>query len=159
VVYSPPSGTVFQPGTTNVVDVTALDSAGNPRQCQFRVIINKSYGYCVPFPPWMLVDSDGDGVPDWQELAVGTDPNDPQSVFRVSAIKIEGNDVRVWWPALGGLKYQLEGCSLSSLNPSNYVPVAPVLEAVGPFLHTTNTVDLGGATNKPARFYRVRLVP
>ena len=39
----------------------------------------------------------------------------------------------------------------SDLSPASTIP--------GTSLSTTNYLDLGGATNTPSRFYRVRLVP
>ncbi len=52
VVCTPPSGTVFQPGTTTIVTCMASDQCGHRVECSFKVEITCR---CVP-PPADLVD-------------------------------------------------------------------------------------------------------
>jgi hypothetical protein len=81
--------------------------------------------------------------------------------FRVTSINLEGSNVRVTWQTLGGETNILQatnGGPGGSYN-TNFVDLPPqiIVAAVG--LTTTNSIDVGGATNRPARYYRVRLVP
>jgi len=81
--------------------------------------------------------------------------------FRVTAITREGSNVRVTWQTLGGETNVLQatnGGPGGSYN-TNFVDLAPQIIVSGVGLTTTNALDVGGATNKPARYYRVRLVP
>ena len=43
-----------------------------------------------------------------------------------------------------------------SYNINNFTPIFAVTNTLG---SVTNYLDVGGATNTPARYYRVRLVP
>jgi hypothetical protein len=80
---------------------------------------------------------------------VFADTND----FRVTAIGIEGNDVRVTWQGTGPSNFVLQ---VSSTVTGTWSGINAVFVA-SPTLTTTNLVDPGGATNFPARFYRLRL--
>jgi hypothetical protein len=42
---------------------------------------------------------------------------------------------------------------------ANFIDISDLIIVPGSDEVTTNYVDVGGATNKPSRFYRVRLVP
>jgi hypothetical protein len=81
---------------------------------------------------------------------VFADTND----FRVTAIAIEGNDVRVTWQCTGPSNFVLQ---VSSTVTGTWSGINAVF-VTSPTLTTTNLVDPGGATNLPARFYRVRIL-
>jgi hypothetical protein len=103
-------------------------------------------------------DSDGDGLTDLQEYLAGTNPTNSASFFGVTAITPAGNDLRVTWMTGLGKTNALErspGAADGSYS-NNFTGIFTVTNTVGT---TTNYTDIGGATNKPARFYRVRLVP
>jgi hypothetical protein len=76
------------------------------------------------------------------------------SDFRVTAIAREGNDVRVTWQCTGPSNFVLEVSSTltGTWDTVNSAFVSPST------LTTTNLVDPNGATNSPARFYRVRIL-
>jgi hypothetical protein len=42
---------------------------------------------------------------------------------------------------------------------TSYVNLSTQIVVVGCGITSTNYLDVGGATNRPARYYRVRLVP
>ena len=55
------------------------------------------------------VDSDGDGLTDAQEIALGTDPGDPASVFGITesaALPITGK-FRITWPSRSNILYRI----------------------------------------------------
>jgi hypothetical protein len=73
--------------------------------------------------------------------------------FRVTAIAVEGNDVRVTWQCVCSNTYRLQ----SSANVTGtWNNVGSSISLTSPTLITTNLVEFGGATNSPARFYHIK---
>ncbi len=54
------------------------------------------------------LDSDGDGYTNQQEYLAATDPLDGKDVPEVSKLKVEGEDIGVWFPSSPGKHYRLE---------------------------------------------------
>ena len=58
------------------------------------------------------VDSDGDGMSDVDEAFIGSDPDDPDSVFTLSIENSGSNTVSISWPVFtNGLSYALWSCT------------------------------------------------
>lgn len=117
-------------------------------------------GVFRPYLPDNL-DSDGDGMVNSNECASCTDPANSASVLRITALAREGINIRVTWTTAGTCN-----CVLQTNAPpangsftNNFSDFSPVIAGPGSGESTTNHLDTGGATNKPSRFYRVRLVP
>jgi hypothetical protein len=112
-----------------------------------------------PFDPNLAsADPDGDGFTNLQEYLAGTDPLDPNSTpFRITALTCEGDDVRIAWMAGSGKTNALQAADGNGGYDTNtFADIFIVTNTVGT---VTNYLDVGGATNAQARFYRVRLVP
>ena len=104
-------------------------------------------------------DSDGDGMTDLQEYLAGTDPTNSASTFRITSISQVGSDVLVVWMMGPGKTNALQvtsGAGDGSYTTNGFATLFTVTNTVGT---TTNYLDVGGATNGPTRYYRVRLVP
>jgi T5SS/PEP-CTERM-associated repeat protein len=94
-------------------------------------------------------------------LVVGGVTNLSSSLFVITAISREGNNMRIGWQTPGGVTNIVQatnGGPGGSYN-TNFVDLPPQSIITGVGLITTNYLDVGGATNRPARYYRVRLVP
>jgi T5SS/PEP-CTERM-associated repeat protein len=105
-------------------------------------------------------DPDKDGLTNAEELALGTDPS--VSDFRITAIEREADNIRVTWQTAGGRTNMLQatnGNGDGSYATNGFSNLGPQMVIGGSGIVTTNYTDFGGATNEPARYYRVRLVP
>ena len=115
-------------------------------------------------------DPDGDGYSNLQEYLAGSDPQNPLSTpvqivappFQITSVVQSGNNIVLTWNTAGGLTNQVQvtsGGTGGSYSTTGFANLGPQLLIGGSGLITTNYTDAGGATNKPARYYRVRLVP
>lgn len=98
-------------------------------------------------------DPDGDGMSNAQEFTAGTDPTSAASVFRVSGMAVNGNDVLLSFPSVAGKTYRLEH-SDNLLNGS-WTTVQGNIPGNG------GIVQLTVPTNAYAnmRFYRIAVSP
>jgi hypothetical protein len=106
-----------------------------------------------------ICDPDGDRSSNLQEYLVGTDPTNPASSFRIISIAPSGIDLLVTWMIGSGKTNALQataGDTFGGYNTNNFTDIFTVTNTVGT---TTTYLDTGAATNVPARYYRVRLVP
>jgi hypothetical protein len=115
-------------------------------------------------------DPDGDGYTNLQEFLAGSDPRNPLSTplqitpppFQITSILQSGNNIVLTWTTPGGSTNQVQatnGGSAGSYLTNGFTNLGAQLFIGGSGAVTTNYTDAGGATNKPARYYRVRLVP
>ena len=125
----------------------------------------------TPFEMWLLdhfgcvectqagaqADPDGDGLNNEQEYLAGTDPTDPASTLVIAAIDRLGSDIRVTWKVEGGHGYFVQ----TNASPgSGFVDFSPLISVPSNAVEsTTNYLHVGGATNAPVQYYRVRLAP
>jgi hypothetical protein len=101
-------------------------------------------------------DSDGDGMSNLMEYMAGTNPTNSASVFAITAIARESNDLRVTWTTGIGKTNALQ-CVVPTARTftNDYMDIFIVTNTVGT---VTNYLDPGAATNT-VHHYRVRLVP
>ena len=104
-------------------------------------------------------DADGDGMNNLSEVLTGTNPTNSASLFHITAATRAGNDVLVSWSTVGGKRYVVQASTGAGGNYStSFADISPVTAVPGTGESSANYLDLGGATNFPSRYYRVRLV-
>jgi hypothetical protein len=94
-------------------------------------------------------DPDGDGMTNAQEFAAGTNPNDRNSLLKISQVQTSGNDRLVSFPTVSGKIYRLEASN--TLQSGSWTTVQDNIAGNG---GTVQVTDTGGAA-QPRRFYRV----
>jgi hypothetical protein len=103
-------------------------------------------------------DPDGDGQNNMAEFLAGTDPTNSASAFRITSIAPEGQGFRITWMTGIGTTNALQVAAGDDCGgySNNFIDLFGVTNTAGT---TINYLDDGAATNFPARYYRVRLVP
>ena len=94
-------------------------------------------------------DWDGDGCLNLTESRAGTDPTDPDSVFRITEVLPTAGSVEVSWSSESDRTYTLQ-CS-TSLTDGSWTDVATGLVATPPTNSYTHE------SINPAAFYRVKV--
>jgi Tol biopolymer transport system component len=93
-------------------------------------------------------DFDGDGMSNLQEFLAGTDPTNPNSVFRIQVSFISAtNGVQVSWPASASRNYRVQ--FKDDLNNPVW------LDAAGPISVTGGQGFFGAPADQVSRYYRV----
>jgi hypothetical protein len=94
-------------------------------------------------------DTDGDGMNDYAEILAGTNPQDANSVLRITGLA-NGNQLVVW-DSVAGRSYQV----LATTNLDQPMQVtSPNIEASGPSSFYFDT-----APDAKSKFYRVQILP
>ena len=99
-------------------------------------------------------DSDGDGMPDDQEIIAGTNPTNNLSLLRITSVTTEGDDTRVTWSTAGGRTNVVQVTS----DLSSYSNISPNIVITGSGDAITNYLDPDGVI-QTQRFYRIGVVP
>jgi len=118
----------------------------------------QSHGLDPLNPADANIDTDGDGLTNLQEFLAGTDASNSASVFGITAIAREASDLRVTWMTGVGKTNALQRTAgaAGSFATNTFAAIFTVTNTVGT---ATNYLDTGAATNVPAFYYRIRLVP
>lgn len=105
---------------------------------------------------WFTGDHYGDGA---QINAENVNPPPPPGVFQITNAVAQGTNMLVQWTTVGGETNVVQASAGNFGGASNtFVDISPNIVAGGGDLTNASFVDVGGATNNAARFYRVRLV-
>jgi hypothetical protein len=103
----------------------------------------------------------GKGISNTNQFLVGLNPTNPASVFQILRIVPQSNDVVIIWATGAGHTnvVQATGGDVNGNYATNFTDISGPLAIPGSGDTTNNYRDVGGATNAPARFYRLRLRP
>jgi T5SS/PEP-CTERM-associated repeat protein len=107
-------------------------------------------------------DPFGKGISNTNQFLVGLNPTNPASVFQIISTVQNTTDVSIVWKAAGVRTNAVQattGDGNGGYTTTNFTDISgPIILGV-PGDAMTNYTDVGGATNVPARYYRIRLVP
>lgn len=94
-------------------------------------------------------DTDGDGSDDGQEVAAGTNPLDLQSVFKITSVELDAfpEDYRITWDTVLGKSYTLQ----------TNVHLSEVWTDVGTLIATGSSSSMVHISGAEHRFYRVKV--
>ena len=111
-------------------------------------------------------DPDGDGCNNLCEFLSGTDPTNSASSFGIISVTTQGSngaDVVITWTEGGGRTNVVQATAGtvdgSGSYATNFTDLSSFIIIQGTGVQTTNYLDASGATNSPARYYRIRLQP
>jgi len=107
-------------------------------------------------------DPDGDGQNNLAEFLAGTDPNNAGSALRITSTTRSGNDVSITWTTVGGKTNVVQvtpGDGNGGFSTNGFSDLSGLIPIPGSGDATNNYIDVGGATNGPSRYYRIRLAP
>jgi len=119
------------------------------------------YGFDKNSAADAALDLDGDGASNLEEFRADTLPNNSNSAFRIVALQRETNAVRITWTTVGGKSYRVQ-TNVPTGNGSvtnRFADLSPILTVGGNGEFTTNFLHNGSLTNVPGRYYRIRLEP
>lgn len=155
---------------TYSVTLTASNSVGTS-----TLASNNLVAVITPFQAWQLqffgctncsqaqggADSDGDGMSNTNEFLSGTNPTNSLSALRIISAVRQGDDMAVTWTTAGDHtnRVQASAGDATSGYSNNFVDISGPIGIDGSGDVMTNYVDEGGVTNRPFRYYRIRLVP
>jgi ribonuclease len=128
----------------------------------------KAYGtVAYPGPMRLLIGLGGEvwftgdhyGEDGLQLNAENVNPPPPAGVFKLSSVAMKGSNMFIAWNTIGGETNVVQAASgILGSSSNHFVDISPNIVAAGGDLTSASYLDVGGATNFPARFYRVRLV-
>ncbi len=143
------------------VDCHTSDPAPSPESTRPVYYTNTSVlvkNPCLasPAPSGEDFDNDGKGLDNNGDLLY--DENDTACSFRITSITQEGNNMRVSWQSVVGRTNFLQTASGGTKGSftTNFADLGAGTVISGSVVAVTNRVDVGGATNAPARYYRIR---
>ena len=106
-------------------------------------------------------DPFGKGMSNTNQFLAGLNPTNPASALRIISAVQQGSDVLVTWTTAGAHTNAVQATTGDGNGgyATNFIDLSGPIIIPGSGDATNNYTDVGGVTNGPSRYYRVRLVP
>jgi hypothetical protein len=106
-------------------------------------------------------DPFGKGISNTNQFLLGLNPTNPASVFQVITLTSQGMNVVLTWKTAGVRTNAVQAApgDASGGYTTNFADISGPIIITPSGDTTTNYTDSSSATNGPARYYRIRLVP
>jgi PKD repeat protein len=152
--------------------VTGSGGAGTNQQAKLVTVLDRfsawqlQYFGCTNCPQALAgADPFGKGMSNTNQFLAGLNPTNPASLFVITSIVADSNNnVLITWSTAGVRTNVVQATSGDVNGSGNYSNNFQDLTNATFIINvnddtSTNDTDVGGATNAPARYYRIRLVP
>jgi aryl-phospho-beta-D-glucosidase BglC (GH1 family) len=147
--------------SVNIATVAITVNPGGPPPGSFQAWQMQYFGSTTNVLAASNADPYGKGISNTNQFLLGLNPTNPASVFKILDESPQGNDMLISWATAGVRTNALQassgdgngGYATNFADISGPIIITPIGDT------TTNWTDGGGATNGPARYYRIRLVP
>ncbi|HUI06049.1 MAG TPA: autotransporter-associated beta strand repeat-containing protein [Verrucomicrobiae bacterium] len=158
-------GATPNPGLTYAIDTSTSGLVKlivtGPTESDPYSVWQQRYFHCTDCPQ-AAGDADplGKGMSNTNQFLAGLDPTNSASLFRIVSAVCSATDMIVTWQTGGGRTNVVQASSgqPDSGYTNTFQDIASIIiPGMGDV--TTNYTDVGGATNGPSRYYRVRLGP
>ena len=152
----------------NAYATNSADLDGNPR-IQGGTVDIGAYEYQTPASiisyAWLqqyglptdgsadFIDTDQDGMNNWQEWIAGTDPTSALSELRLSSVTLDASGAHVTWQSVGGRTYVIEASANLGAHPAFLTLATNIAGQAG----TTTFTDTNALGNTRL-FYRVGIL-
>ncbi len=164
---------VYTYTTAGVYTVTEIVSgsggSGTNTQVNYITVL-------TPFQAWQIqyfgstnnpaaaanADPDGDGQNNLAEFLAGTNPTNSASGLQITSVTTQnGSDMLITWTTAGGRTNVVQATAglPDGSYSTNFQDLSGWIIISGSGDATTNYLDIGGATNIPSRYYRIRVQP
>jgi PKD repeat protein len=101
-----------------------------------------------------FLDTDSDGMNNWQEWIAGTDPTNPDSALRMLNPTINSSNIVVRWQSVSGRKYFVQRATTLAAQPAFLTIVTNITGVSGTDTYTDRPASIFGPN-----FYRVGVQP
>jgi hypothetical protein len=101
-----------------------------------------------------FLDTDSDGMNNWQEWIAGTDPTNPDSALRMLNPTINSSNIVVRWQSVSGRKYFVQRATNLAAQPAFLTIVTNITAFSGTNTYTDRPASMFGPN-----FYRVGVQP
>ncbi len=159
-IGSTPNGSysyTIDTGTTGQVKLDVTDGSITDPFEQWQIL----YFHCTGCPQAAGgADPLGKGMSNTNQFLAGLNPTNTASLFSIVSVAPSGNDIVVTWQGAGTKTNVVQATNgqPSGTYTNDYEDIASVILPAGSIV-TNSYTDVGGATNSPARYYRIRLGP
>ncbi len=160
-VGSTPNGSWTYTIDTTISGLVRLEVTNGPPPTDPYTQWQNFYFHCTACPQAVgTADPFGKGISNTNQFLMGLNPTNTASLFKIISETPSGNDVVLSWQTGGGRTDVVQAANgqINGSYSNDFQDIGSVI-VPGSGDTTATYTDTGGATNTPARYYRIRLGP